>query len=86
MSKKIFSQIKEIFKNLDKKAIYILKKGLKFCFILTIVSAIILVFYKFNRESYIFEIGFTMFRASIIFAIEFVICAIAVDKIKKQLI
>ena len=80
MSKKIFSQVKEIFKNLDKKAIHILKKGLKFCFVLAIISTIILLFYKFNRASYIFEIGFTMFRVSI------VICAIAVDKIKKQLI
>ena len=86
MIRKFFSMIHNIFKNLDKTAIHILKKGLIFCSILCIISIIILFIYNIIGNPFIFDLGLTMFRASIIFAIEFVICAVAADKIKKQLI
>ena len=87
MIKKFFLMIKNIFKGLDKTALHILKKGLSFCFIICIVSMIVLFVYHFvSNNPLIFEIGITLFKSSIIFAIEFIICAIAADKIKKQIV
>ena len=84
---KFFSMIKDIFKGLDKTALHILKRGLHFCIVLCIISIIILFIFQFFITNFLmFELGFTILRASIIFAIEFVICAIAADKIKKQII
>ena len=79
--------IKKIFTDLDKTALLILKKGLVFCSLIGMVSIFILSIYEFAILSpFMFNIGLTLFRISIIFAIEFIICAVAVDKIKKQLI
>ena len=87
MIKKFFLMIKNIFKGLDKTALHILKNGLSFCFIICIISIIVLFVYHFvSKNPLIFEIGITLFKSSIIFAIEFVICAIAADKIKKQIV
>ena len=87
MINKIFLRIKNIFKSLDKTALHILKRGLLFCSIICIISIIILFIYQFFANNLLmFEIGFTLFKCSLIFAIEFVICAIAADKIKKQII
>ena len=87
MINKFFLHIKNVFKNLDKTALHILKRGLFFCSIICIISIIILFIYQFFANNLLmFEIGFTLFKCSLIFAIEFVICAIAADKIKKQLI
>ncbi len=81
------SMIKDTFVNLDKTALHILKHGLFFCFILCLVSLFILLLYKFFTLSYLmFYIGLSIFKVSIIFSIEFIICAIAADKIKKQII
>ena len=87
MINKFFSMVKNIFKNLDKTALHILKKGLYFCLILCITSVFLLLLYQiFSLNPFIYEFGLTLFRISLIFAIEFVICAVAADKIKKQLI
>ena len=87
MIKKFFLNIKKIFKNLDKTALHILKNGLFFCFAICIVSILLLLVYQFFIDNLlIFEIGFTLFKCSLIFAIEFIVCAIAADTIKKQII
>ena len=87
MINKFVSMIKDTFKSLDKTAVHILKRGLYFCALLCIISVIILFVCQFIAVNpFMFEVGLTMFRASIIFAIEFVICAIAADKIKKQIV
>lgn len=83
---KFFLMIKNIFLNLDIKAFKIMKNGLLFCSSLCFVAIFILLIYQFTFYiPTIFNIGLTLFRISLIFAIEFIICAIAIDKIKKQL-
>ena len=85
MIKDFFETIKKAFVNLDKKAFLILKNGLKFCFLICIISISILLTYEFIFNSlFIYDIGLAFFKISLIFAIEFIICAIAVDSIKKQ--
>ena len=86
MLHKFFSIIKDTFFNLDKIALHILKNGLYFCAFLCIISILVLLVYNFFLVNpLIFEIGLTLFKTSIIFAIEFIICAIAADKIKNQI-
>lgn len=87
MIHKFISAIKNTFKNLDKLALSILKKGLSFCFILSTFSAIILFAYEcFTLNPITFQIGLILFKASTTFSMAFVICAIATDTIKKQII
>lgn len=74
------------FKNLDKLVRQIMKIGLKFCSILGILSLIILVTYNLSFTiPIVFTIGLILFKLSLIFGVEFIICGFAADRIKKQL-
>lgn len=75
------------YKNLDGKTLKILKNGLKFSFIICLLSIFILLTYIFFFTfPTIYYIGLLMFQLSLSFAIEFIICAIVVDSIKKNII
>lgn len=73
------------YKNFEKKTYTILKYGLQFCFILCIISVFIMLTYDYiyNLPD-LYHIGISLFKSSITFGIEFVICALVVDYIKKQ--
>lgn len=75
------------FNDLDKLVKRIMKIGLKFCSILGIISLIILITYNLSFTiPILFTIGFILFKLSLTFGIEFVICGFVADKIKKQMI
>ena len=75
------------YKKMDNMANKILKKGLKFCFAVCVVSILILLTYMMMFSSPdLYYIGISLFRLSITFSIEFLICALVVDSIKKELI
>ena len=75
------------YKNLDKITYKILYKGLAFCFLLALISTSILISYMlFFENPFIYYIGINLFRLSLIFSVEFIICSFVVDNIKKQLI
>lgn len=81
------NKILDIFKNLDKITYKIMKKGLIFCFSLCIISLFLLLFYDFKLQSpLLYDVGLNLFKLSTIFGIEFVVCGIVTDSIKKQLI
>ena len=83
----MFKKLVNIFKSLDKLTFKIMKYGLKFCFFICILSILILITYNLNIFSpFMYYIGINLFELSMIFGIEFVICGIVVDSIKKQLI
>ena len=83
MLKKIINS----FKSLDNLTFKIMKNGLKFCFCVCILSIIILVTYNLVFLSpFLYYIGINLFKISIIFGIEFIVCGLVVDGIKKQLI
>lgn len=83
----MFNKIIDCFKNLDKLTKLIINNGLKFCLFLGLISISVLVTYNFSLTiPILFYVGFVLFRLSLIFGIEFVICGIVVDGIKKQII
>lgn len=83
----MLKKFSKVFKNLDKLTYKIMYNGLKFCFAICILSVLILLAYSFAFTSpSTFYIGINLFKLSLIFAIEFVVCGFVVDSIKKQLI
>lgn len=83
----MLKKILENFKNLDKLTYKIMDNGLKFCFAICVLSVTILLVYNLAFASpSMYYIGINLFKLSLIFAIEFVVCGFVVDGIKKQLI
>ena len=83
----MIKKILEVYKNFENITSKIMTFGLKFCFILSLLSMFILLTYNFTFHSpYIYYIGISIFRLSLIFGIEFIICGFVADGIKKQLI
>ena len=75
------------YKSLDSKTLKILRNGLKFSFIICLLSIFILLTYIFFFTfPTLYYIGLLMFQLSLSFAIEFIICAIVVHFIKKNII
>ncbi len=80
------NKILETFNSIDKKALKIMKYGLVFCFCLCILSALVLFTYETIHSSpFLYYIGISIFKLSTIFAIEFIICALVTDYLKKSI-
>jgi hypothetical protein len=77
---KIFSELK----NLDKDTFKIMNYGLLFCTCLALISAIILLTYIFIGTNFFYHLGLTLMKSSFTFAVEFVVCGIIVDFIRKH--
>ena len=83
----MFKTLVEIYKNFEKITNSIMNKGLKFCELLCLISVLILLTYNyFFTSPNIYYIGISLFRLSIIFGVEFVVCGFVVDGIKKELV
>ena len=82
----MFKKIVETYKNFEKTTNFIIRSGLSFCSFLCLISLSILCIYLISKFPFLYYIGITIFRLSIIFSIEFIICGFVVDGIKKQLI
>ena len=75
------------FKNLDKLTYKIMKIGLKTCFGICLFSTLILFTYDLTLTSpSLYYLGILLFKLSCVFGVEFIICGLVVDSIKKQLI
>ncbi len=80
-------KVKDLFKNLDKKIIKIMRNGLKFSFAILLASmAILLTYLFFVHNNLVYQIGILVFQISLYIGIDFVVSGIAVDTIKKQLV
>jgi len=83
----MIKKIKNNFKHLDKTIYKIMKYGLYFCFAICLLSVFILFTYDFSFPSpFMYYIGLNLFKLSLIFGIEFIVCGFVVDGIKKQII
>ena len=71
-------------KNLDKDTFKIMRYGLFFCSLLALISVAILLTYIFLGSSFFYHLGITLMKSSFTFAVEFVICGIVVDFIRKN--
>ncbi len=82
----MFNKITETYKSFEKITNSIIKIGFNFCKFLCLISLIILCTYLASKIPFLYYIGIMIFRLSIIFSIEFIICGFVVDGIKKQLV
>ena len=87
MINSIITKIKDIFNDLDKQTILIIKKGLYFCSCILFISLALLITYLFYlHTSFMFKIGILTFEISFHYATYFIITGIIVDSLKKQII
>lgn len=78
-------ELKNIFDNLDQTDIKIMKIGIKICFVILMFSILILSLYLlFVHNVFLYNLGLSIFRLSTYFAIEFIICGVVADRIKKE--
>ena len=83
MIKKVIDSIN----NIDKKIMKIIILGLKFSFVICVISCIISLYYISNPISHIlYNSGIILFKTGLTFASAFLVCAFAIDKIKKQMV
>lgn len=81
------NKINDIINNLDFKTKVIIKNGFKFCTFLCAISLFLLVTYIFWFSiPLVFNIGIMIFEMSLLFSVEFLVCGIVVDSLKKRLI
>lgn len=73
-------------KNIEKPIIKIMKYGFIFSLSICLLSSILLFTYEiFYALPDLYYIGLSLFKLGLMFYVEFIICGIAVDSIKKQL-
>lgn len=83
----MFKSIINLFSELDVKIKKIMRYGFIFSLCFCLIATIILLTYETVYASPdLYYIGLQMIQTGLCFIIEFIICGIAVDKIKKQLI
>ena len=83
----MLNMIKDKFNNLEKNIIKIMKCGIEFSFGICIISMLILIIYQsFFATPDLYYIGLILFKTSLIFIIQFIICGFAFDTIKKQMV
>ena len=86
-SDNMLEMIKNKFKHLDLKVKNIMKHGFIFSLLFCLFSVLILyTYHRFYTVPIVFTVGTILFRTSLMFFVDFVICGIAFDTIKKQLI
>ena len=83
MIKKIIDYLKEV----DSTTYKIMKKGLNFCLVLSLISALVLFTYiTINSSLNVYYIGLSLFKLSCTLGVEFIVCGLVMDTVKKQLI
>lgn len=77
--------LKDKFNNMDDKVKRVMHYGFIFSFIVCMISMVLLITYEINANLQAYYIGLSVFRLSLFFAVEFIISALAIDTIKKQI-
>ena len=78
-------KIKNIFNNLDKTDLKIMKTGLRVSFGILLVATILLCIYLlFVHNIFLYNLGLSVFRLSTYIAVEFIVCGVVADLIMKQ--
>lgn len=72
------------FNSMDLKVKKILKYGIYFSMFVCIISTILLITYHINLNIDLYYIGLSVFKLGLFLLVEFIICAFAIDTIKKQ--
>ena len=77
---KIISELK----NLDKDTLKIMNYGLFFCTCIALAAVLVLLTYIFLGSVFFYRFGIALLQCSFTFSVEFVICGIVVDFIRKK--
>ena len=81
----MFKKIIVSFNNLDKLTKIIMRNGLIFSAFIGLVAIVLLATYNYSFTfPILFTIGFVLFKLSLVFGIEFIICGFVVDGIKNH--
>ncbi len=81
----MFKKIIGSFNNLDKLTKIIMRNGLIFSAFIGLVAIALLATYNYSFTfPILFTIGFVLFKLSLVFGIEFIICGFVVDGIKNH--
>ena len=79
----IVQKLNDLFKNVNKKILKIMKYGLEFSFLICIVATAILCTYLlFSHDLFLYSLGLMSLKLGIILGTEFVICGLSVDAIQ----
>lgn len=73
------------FKKIDKSILKVLFNGLKVCLILVLIATFILSLYQSIHNLTLFYIGMSLFKSTLFYIAFCIICAIAIDTIKKDI-
>jgi len=73
------------FNSMEQKIRKILTHGIEFSLFVCLLSSFILVAYHYYTNPDLYYIGLSVFRLGLFFVVEFIICAVAVDTIKKTI-
>lgn len=71
--------------SLEKTVKKIMKYGFLFSFLVCMISMFVLLAYEHFNHPDLYYIGLSVFQLSLFLTVEFIICGIAVDTIKKQM-
>ena len=71
-------------KNIDNSIKRVLYNGLKFCLAFMLVATFILSLYSSVHNLTLFYLGISLFKSSLFFIAFFIICAISIDKITRD--
>ena len=83
----MINTIIEFFKKVDKLTYKIMKNGLVFCLTLSIISALALIIYGLSAITpNLFHISFLLLKLSCTLSVEFIVCGLVMDTVKKQII
>ena len=75
------------FKNIDLKVKNIMKYGFIFSLLFCFISILVLyTYHQIYTIPLLFTIGTILFKTSLMFFVDFTICGMAFDSIKKQII
>lgn len=77
--------LKDKLNAMEEKVKKIMNAGFLFSFFVCMISMGLLIAYDLNANLDLYYIGLSVFRLSLFFAVEFFICAFAIDTIKKQM-
>ena len=71
-------------KNLDADTLKIINYGLFFCTCIALIAVAILLTYIFLGSVFFYHLGLALLQSSFTFSVEFIICGIVVDFIRKR--
>lgn len=72
------------YKKLDSSISKVCNNGLKFCFLLSLIATLVLCVYLSIHNPILFYMGLSLIKSALFFMVFFIICAIAIDTIKKD--